>query len=124
MGHWIYSKLKSPNTLNGFTGGEGKDRKHFSIEFVADDKSGPQSGRTKLTDKEFEALKEDAEGMFNILLESGDFVEVAKESKNDVESLKGELKRIQAELKKAEDEAAKIAKDEKKKDKKEDKKKA
>lgn len=112
----IYSKLKSPNTLNGYTGGEGKKRKHFSIEFAVDDKSGPQSGRTKLSDEEFNVLSEDSGGIFNALLESGDFVEVAKESRNDVESLKGEMKKLQAKLKAAEKKEAEIAKEEKKKE--------
>lgn len=109
----IYSRLKASNTLNGFTG-EGKERKHYSIEFKPElDKKDPDSGRTKLTDEEYKILIGDKEGMFNVLLKQGDFVEVAKESKNDVESLKGEMKALQLKLKEAEKEAVKVAKEEK-----------
>jgi len=117
MSHLIYSKLTSANTLNGFGGGEGKDRKHYSIEFLPDVK-------TKLTDKEYDTLIGDGEGMLQILLDQGDFVESAKESRNDVDSLKGELKKLQLKLKAAEKEAEDVAKEESKKDKKEGKKKA
>ncbi len=111
----IYSRLKSANTLNGFSG-EGKERKHYSIEFKPElDKKDPDSGRTKLSDEEYKILTSDREGMFNILMKQGDFVEVAKESKNDVESLKGELRALQMKLKDAEKEADRVAKEEKSK---------
>ncbi len=89
--HLIYSKLKSVNAMNGKLQDKG-----FSIEFLPDKK-------TKVSDKEFDALMAEEESALSFLLACGDFVEDAESATSEIASLKGELKKLGLKLKKAED---------------------
>lgn len=96
--HLIYSKLKSPNVLNGMIG-----KKTFSVEFKPED-------TTKVKDEEYKALMEQEGSIFAILHESGDFIEKAEKETGDIASLEGNLVKAQKALDDAKKEQAKTDK--------------